>query len=371
MKLAADRHALHAALQQVGSIITSTIARPIYQSVKLDARGDSVYLSATDLEIGLMARVLDVEIEQEGVVLVPHARVAAILGATPDETVSLVGDAESVTIKSSDSTFRIVAEDPSDFRDVPTLSDGATVEVDPRVLEYMVRHTSFAVADERGGRFALNGLLFSVDEQGNAELVGADGARMANVKKKTSNPDGISINCIVMKKGMEQCARLGRLSEKPLRIQVTDTEFLAENDLGRLCCQLVEGKFPNYREVIPRESKIKIEMPTVPFLSALRRAAFLTSEQSKAVEFHFSRGELVLNASAPDVGEGEVRMPVEYEGEKVSITFNPEYVEEMLRTIDRENVRMEFSDSRSPCLLRSGTDYMYVVSPVVQEEAVR
>jgi len=370
MKLAADRHALHAALQQVGSIITSTIARPIYQNVKLDARGDSVYLSATDLEIGLMARVLDVEVEQEGAVLVPQARVTAILGATPDEIISLSGDADSITITSSDSSFRIVGEDPSDFRDVPSLSEDASIEVDPRVLEYMVRHTSFAVADERG-RFALNGLLFTVDEQGTAELVGADGARLANVKKKGSNPDGISINCIVMKKGMEQCARLGRLSEKPLRIQVTDTEFLAENELGRLCCQLVEGQFPNYREVIPRESKIKIEMPTVPFLSALRRAAFLTSEQSKAVEFHFSKGELVLNASAPDIGEGEVRMPVEYEGEKVSITFNPEYVEEMVRTIDREHVRMEFTDSRSPCLLRSGTDYIYVVSPVVQEEAVR
>ncbi len=279
MKLVCDRAALHAAFQHVGSIITSTIARPIYQNVKMEVSGDSVYLSATDLEVGLRIRVDKVDISEEGCVLFPEARVSPILGATPDESVSLVGDEGAVTIESSDSKFRILAEDPSDFSDIPLLSEGAALEVDPDVLRYMVRRVSFAAADERG-RYALNGVLLIADAQGNLEMVAADGARLASVRTKASNPEQLQVDSIVMKKGMELASRLAGLSEKPLRIQVTETQFLAENDAGRMCCQLVEGQFPDYRAVIPRESKKKIELPTKPLLNALRRAAFLTSEQT-------------------------------------------------------------------------------------------
>ncbi len=114
MKLVADRAALHAAFQHVGSIITSTIARPIYQNVKMEVVEDNVYLSATDLEVGLRVKVDKVEIEEKGAMLLPEARVSPILGATPDETVSLVGDESGVTIESSDSKFHIVGEDPAD-----------------------------------------------------------------------------------------------------------------------------------------------------------------------------------------------------------------------------------------------------------------
>jgi DNA polymerase-3 subunit beta len=367
MKLTADRRALHAAFQHVGSIVTSAIARPIYQNVKLDAKGADLFLSATDLEIGLCIKASKVQVEQEGSVLVPEARVTPILGATPDETVSIAGDESGITIETADSKFRVLGEAPAEFGDIPSLQGDAAIEIDPDVLQYMVRRTTFAAADERG-RYALNGVLLVVDEQGSIELAAADGARLANVRKKVSNPGKTKIDCIVMKKGLEHAARLASLSEKPLRVQVTQTQFLAENDIGRMCCQLVEGQFPNYREVIPRDCKIKIELPTKAFLNALMRAALLASEQTRAVDFTFSAGLLTLSSHSPDLGEAEVRLPVEYKGEKAQVAFNPQYIEDMLKVVERETMKMEFNDSRSPCVLRSGVDYVYVVSPVVREE---
>jgi DNA polymerase-3 subunit beta len=343
------------------------VARPIYQNVKMEALNGDVHLSATDLEVGIRIKAQGAIVEQEGVVLVPAGRVSSILGATPDETVALSGDESSVTIHSSDGVFRMVAENAEGFVDVPSLAADAAMEVDPEVLQYMVRHTIFAAADERG-RYALNGVLVVVDEKGAFEMAAADGARLANVRKKLSNPATQSVDCIVMKKGLEQAARLAALSDKPLKMQVTETQFLVENEAGRLCCQLVEGQFPNYREVIPKDCKMKVELSTRPLLNALTRAAFLTSEQTRAVNFTFTKNLLTLTSQSPDVGEAEVRMPTDYQGEETSIAFNPTYIEEMLKTVGRESVKFEFNDGRTPCVLRSGTDYTYVVSPVVKEE---
>ena len=368
MKLTADRQALHTAFQHVGGIITSTISRPIYENVKLEATGDGVYLSATDLEVGLRVKAEKIKVEEEGAVLIPEDRIAPLLRTTPDETVSLDGDESGITLKSSDGRFHILGQDPADFADIPPLPDGAPVEIDPAVLNYMVSRTSFATAEEKG-RYALNGVLLMLDEEGTFEMVAADGARLANVEKKASNPEGQTIDCIVMKKGIQQAARLGGLSDEPLCIQVTENQFLAENSVGRMSCQLVEGQFPNYREVIPRENKNKAVFPTKAVLNALRRASFLTSEQTRAVDFGLSEDSLILTSQSPDLGDAEVRVQIDYSGDEADISFNPQYIEDVLEIVERESVKFEFNDRRSPCLLRSGVDYKYVVSPVVREEA--
>jgi len=367
MKLVADRQALHSALQHVGSVISSTITSPIFRNVKMEATKDSVYLSATDLEVGLRIKVDKVEVKKPGCVLVPELRLSPILRATADEQVSIESEGSAVTIKSEDGRFRLVGEDPADFNDIPEMPSGAVVEVDPDVLQYMVRRTLFATADERG-RYALNGLLVLVDAHGTFEMVAADGARLADVRKKASNPKKLTMDCIVMKKGIDQAAKLSSLSEEPLRMVATERQFLVENNIGRMCCQLVEGQFPNYQEVVPRDCKIKVELPVKALLNGVERAALLTSEQSKAVDFAFSKGQLVLSSKAPDLGEAEVRMPADYDGDELTISFNPDYIREVLQVVERETVKMEFDGPHAPAVFRAGVDYQYVVSPVVRGE---
>lgn len=368
MKLTADREALHTAFQHVGGVITSAISKPIYENVKLEAKSDGVFLSATDLEVGLRIRANKVEVEEEGSVLVPENRVARLLRTTPDDTITLEGDSGELTLISSDGHVRILGQDPEDFADIPPLPEGEAIEMDPVVLRYMVNRTTFATAEEKG-RYALNGVLIQIDEEGTFEMVAADGARLADVTKKASNPVGEEVDSIVMKKGIVHAARLGELSDEPLRIQVTENQFLAENSAGRMSCQLVEGQFPNYREVIPRDNKNRATLPTQKLLNALRRASYLTSKQTRAVDFEFTEDNLVLKSQSPDLGDAELRIDVEYRGEDTEIAFNPQYIEDMLETVERESVKLEFNDKKSPCLVRSGVDFQYVVSPVVREEA--
>ena len=368
MKFVASREALYHGFQRVGSVVSTSIQQPVYRNVKLQAAGDALWVSATDLEVGLALRVPEVQIEQEGVVLLPPVRVSPILGATPDQQVAMSEDDGAVTIETGDGKFRILGEDPSDFPEIPPLPESGVVEIDPEVLKYAIRRTVFSAADERG-RYALNGVLFVVGKDDSIEMVAADGARLAHVKKKVSNPEGVKAEFIVMKRGLEQLAKLADYGKDPVRFAATENQFLAENDAGRIFCQLVEGQFPNYQEVIPAEGKVRVQLPARELLSAVRRAGFLTTEQARVVDFQFVPGELCITAESPDIGRAEVRLPIEYEGDEAVISFNPEFLEDMLGIVERDVVKMRFNDRRSPCVVKSGLDYTYVVSPVIREEA--
>lgn len=368
MKFVANREELFHGFQRVGGVISSSIQQPIYRNVRVEAQGEALHLSATDLEVGLRLTIAPVRVEEEGVALLPHARVSPILGATPDEEVTFSESDGTAVIETSDSNFRILGEDPADFADVPELPADGVVEIDPDVLKYMIRRTAFAAATEKG-RYALNGVLFVIGADDSIELVAADGARLAHVRKKVSNPAETTGEFIVMTRGVEQLARMADYSKDPVRFAATETQFLAENSAGRMVCQLVEGQFPNYQEVIPSESKVKVELPVRELLSAVRRAGYLTTDQTRVVDFTFMEGSLAITAESPDVGRAEVRLGVEYEGEEATIAFNPEFVEDVLAIVEREGVKMRFVDRRSPCVMKSGMDFTYVVSPVIREEA--
>ena len=196
MKLQAETEALHDAFQYSGSIITSSMPHAVYENVKLAATSEGVWLSATDMEVGLRVKVPDVEVEEEGVILLREANVSKILGATPDDEISLETEEDVAYIRSSDSEFRLLTHPAEEFEDINEPGEGESIEIDPAVLRYMVRRTRFAAAEERG-RYALHGILIEIEKSGDLYMVAADGARLALVKKKADNPSELAFDCIV------------------------------------------------------------------------------------------------------------------------------------------------------------------------------
>ncbi len=368
MKIVANRDKLHRGLQRLSGVVGTSAQQPIYRHVKIETIDEGLCLSATDLEVGLALTVEDVQIEKSGAVLLPHDRISPVLGATPDEQVELSEDDGAVVILTENSRFRLLGEDPSEFSPLPELPGDGVVEVDPEILTYMVRRTVFSTADEKG-RYALHGVLCVIGKENTIELVAADGARLAHVRKKASNPDGIETEFIISREGLEQLAHLADYGTGPVRFGTDEGRLVARNDAGRLVCQLVEGQFPNFREVIPSESKISVQLATRELLSAVRRASYMTTEETQVVDFAFDKDILTITAESPDVGQAELKMPIEYEGEQAEISFNPEFLQEMLAVVERESVKIRFTDRRSPCVIKCGLDYTYVVSPVIREDA--
>ena len=366
MKFVAKTKALHEAFQYAGSVITSSVIAPLYQNVKLEASPDGVSIAATDLEVELKINVRDPQVEEEGALLVPQSTVSSILGATLDEEVTLESTDDVTELRCSDGKFRLLSEPVEDYQEISVPQDEGFVEIDPEVLAYMVKRTAFAAAEERG-RYALNGVLVVVDGD-SIEMVAADGARLALVKKKVSNPQGLSLNCIVNKKAMEQAARLALMEEGPVKLRATERLFAVESPMGFVCSLLVEGNFPDYKAVVPTEPSVRVELPRAPLANAVRRASFLTTRGTRAVDFQFSEGTLTIRSESPDLGQSELSLKVEYEGEGAEISFNPEFLEEMLQLVERDTVKLEFTDKGSPCVIKSGFDFVYVVSPVVRED---
>jgi len=367
MKLTAKTKSLHEAFQYAGSVITSSPIAPIYQNVKLETSDNDVYVTATDLEVELKIKVLDVNVQEQGTLLAPQATVSSILGATPDEEITLESADGVVELNSSDGKFRLVCEKAEDFEEIAVPETDAFVEIDPDVFASMVRRTTFAAAEERG-RFALNGVFLTVDGKDDIEMVAADGARLALVTKKVSNPHSLSFDCIVNKKALELAARLASLAESPVKIWTTERLFCAENERGFVCCLLIEGSFPDYKAILPRESVIRVELPRVQLANVIRRASFLTTRDTRAVDFQFTEGLLTIRSESPDLGQSDLKLPIDYKGEAAEISLNPEFLEDMLQLVDSDTVKMEITDRGSPCLIKSGFDFIYVVSPVVREE---
>ncbi len=367
MNFTADRETLFNAVQHVGGVITSSLSRPMLKNVKLDVEEDAVYVSATDLEVGICIKVDDVKVEETGSVLPVEDRLSPILRTTPGDKIKIYGDESSITIESNDGQVKLLSEDPENFPKIEKVGK-KTFEIDPEILNYMVSRTEFATAQEKG-RYALNGILVKLDEEGNLDIVAADGARLANVMKKVVNDEGNEIDCIVSKKGIHEASKLANLcKDEPILIEVTESSLRAENSRGWMTCQLIEGQFPNYKEVIPSNCKNKVEINKSMLANAIGRASLMASDRSRSVDFEFTEDNLLLSSESPDLGNAHIKLSIDYDGESEKVTFNPEYLLDMLQAVKRESIKLEFNQRNTPCLFKSGKDFIYVVSPVVRDE---
>ncbi|MFP4057297.1 MAG: DNA polymerase III subunit beta [Candidatus Brocadiia bacterium] len=365
MKITSQTEALHTAFQIVGSVVQPRPTRPILATVLLRAADDTLELQATDLEIGIRFTVPDVQIEEEGAIAVPQARVAGILRETADETVTLSTDDRHCVITASDSVFRLPMESAEEFPDLPRLDQEKAYELDRNELVEMTSKTTFA-AHKGKHRYALNGVLLVISEK-KIEMVATDGRRLAHIERKAENPEGTDESVIVPTKALDQLLKVLTDEDERVRVNIAENQLVAKTLRATISTRLVEGHFPPYESVIPSDCDKKLEVRRESFHSAVRRAALLTSEESSSVVLHLQEGKVEVTSAAPETGEARVEVAVDYSGPALEIGFNPEFLTDFFRAVDDETVRMELRDASSAGILRAGKDFLYVVMPVSRE----
>lgn len=368
MKIKCPAALLHGAFQSAGSFVQQRPTRPILGDVLLRVRDGQIEIQATDLEIGirLLVQGEGVEVIEEGEIVVPQARVASILRETaPEEVIELRSEDAHCVITSSDSEFRLPTEVPDEFPEVATFDEGRAYEFESKDFVEMVTKTAFA-AHKGKHRYALNGVLIAI-KPSKTEMVATDGRRLAHIEKKMKNRAGTDEAVIVPTKALEEVIKVLTDDDAKVQLSVSESNVVAKTKKATICARLVEGHFPPYESVIPRDYKSKVDLPTERFHSAVRRAALFTTTDSAAITLRFSSGRVDVTSSAPDTGEARVSLPVEYTGADLDISFNPEFLTEFLRVLSDETVRMEFRDSSSAGLFRAGKEFIYVVMPVSRE----
>ena len=362
MKIRCETKKLHEAFQAVQSIIPPRSTKPILANVKMLAKGNEIQLLATDLEVGIRRTVTEVEVLEAGACIAPAARTAAILREAGDTTVELTASKTSCHISYEESNYDLVSEDPDEFPDVPDFEEGAALEIERDTLREMIHRTAFAAAREKT-RYALHGVLFKVKKD-NLTMVATDGRRLAYVRKKAAKATKEEHSVIVPSKAMRELEKLTEAAEEPVKLRIGERSIIAKVGHTVLSSRLVEGQFPDYEAVIPKDCDKKMSLGADRFLSAIRRAALFTGEEARSIRLHLTKGKMLLLAESPDLGKAEIELELDYKEGEVEIGFNPDFLADALRVVGPAEIKFELKDSAGPGLLREGKDYIYVVMPV-------
>ncbi|MEL7471797.1 MAG: DNA polymerase III subunit beta [Planctomycetota bacterium] len=382
MHVICDRAALLDAINIVSGVVPSRTPRPQLTGLKLTARksGDvgELLLAGTDGDIALALTLAQIDVKKEGEALVPADKIRQIVGAEDHEpTLTIQTDAETCVITGADATFKVYGFPPNDFPPIPDFNATAqhaktTLTQDAGTLIELIDRTLFATARENS-RYAINGVLLNRDGK-KLEMVATDGRRLALAKANLKDA-GEASSCIIPTKALNVLGKLLDEPDETVHAAITDNQavfLIGARDTdgpGRatLSTNLVEGVFPPYEDVIPKDQDKKVTFDRDVLFSGVRRAALLTNEESRGVRLAFT-GEgkqLELTSRAPEMGEANVQLDLaDYHGDDIEIGFNPTFILDALKVIPDPEVIMELKAPNKPGLIKSGNDFMYVVMPV-------
>jgi len=368
MRVSFNRSALAEALGLVVSVVPSRTPKPVLKCVRITASGKEVRICATDLEVGLNHLISEVEVEREGEAVVEADHLSAIVRESTDDV--LVFDVEGTTcqIRGADSHFTIYGQDPKQYPTVRTLAEGeADIVMSLEQLQLGIQQSLFATAKE-SSRYAINGVLWEIKGK-KLMFVATDGRRLARCRVDLEKPPAKDIaerKMIVPAKTMALLEKLGSREKESVAVKLVDNQVLIKYANVVVSSNLVEGNFPKYEDIIPSDYDKKLSLPTEAVFSAVRRAALLTSEESKGIRFSVGKEKntLVFSGSSPEAGAAEVSMPIEYKGQPIDIGFNPQFLTDVLRVIQTPEFDLELGQPDRPGVLKSGNDFLYVLMPI-------
>jgi DNA polymerase-3 subunit beta len=381
MKVVCDRGALLEAVNLVAPVVAVRSPRPQLSCVKLNAvRGDSggeLRLAATDADVSISLSTAHVDVQQEGEALAPADKLRQIVQAEDAEdhlTLETTGES-ALEIRGQDAKFTVYGFPPEEFPPAASFpSDRGEITLEAGELEGLISRTLFATSKE-SSRYAINGVLVNIEGK-KIELVATDGRRLALASGSVAgNKVDKPVSAIIPTKALTQVAKLLGDPNEVVRLAITENQAvfaLGEADQAPravLSGSLVEGAFPPYQDVIPKDQDKKATFEVSSLTSAVRRAALLTNEESRGVRLRIARSggdaTLHLSSRAPEMGEASIDLTVpSYEGEEIEIGFNPQFITDALKVVDEPQVVVELKAPNRPGVFRCGSDFTYVVMPV-------
>jgi len=370
MKAQFNRSALAEALGLLTSVVPARTPKPILSCLKITAEEKDVRICATDLEVGINYLVSEVQIEQPGEVVVPADRLAAIVRESLDEVLLVEADEGLCKITGADSHFTIYGQEAKQYPAVPGFDGEADLQISLENLQAGIEQCLFATAKE-STRYALNGVLWLVKGK-KLSMVATDGRRLVRTRvplasapkqpeEQTASP---TAQIIVPAKTMALLDKVGGGEKDIVAVKFVDNQILLACTNVVISSNLVEGSFPKYEDIIPTDYDKKVSLSTEATLSAVRRSALLTSEESRGIKLSLGKNSLVFSGSSPETGDARIDMAVDYKGQPIEIGFNPQYLTDMLRVIRTGQLELQLGEADRPGLIKNAKDFLYVLMPI-------
>jgi len=366
MKLIIPKDQIITGLPAVQTIVGSRTTLPILSNVLMRAENGLVEFTATDLDVTISCTV-QAEIKEAGSSTLPVKRLFGIAREMPGNSIEFEVDAKNIaTLQAGGSFYRIHGLASEEFPPVPTFNNDRKLTLPLDKFKSMLRRSAIAMSTDES-RYVLNGIFmkFGTDK---VTMVATDGRRLAMDEEDVDAPGATEGSFILPTKA---CNELNRLIQGPGEVDICFTENQAsftirpqEGAPVLVISKLVEGSYPNYQQVIPKETKERIALNREELHQALRRAEFMTSEKSNSVKLSFGKNRLDITANTPEIGEGRESLAINYKGRDISIDFNPGYLMDPLKVVETDEVFFELTDELSPGLLKINGPFLYVLMPM-------
>ena len=354
-------------VQKVQGVVESKGAMPILSHLLVTTEDKGITLKATDLEIGMMG-FYEAEVVKPGAVTLSARKLFDILKELPNADVRLVKEEnEWVTLTCGKARFRLPGLPAADYPKLPEYSQDAVMEFSGKQLKEMIRKTLFAISPDET-RQALNGLLLEI-EKDKVNLVGTDGHRLSLVKRPAGKNNGASPDpggYLLPKKVLSELVKSVEDEETIYQFSVKDNQLAFIHDKEVIVSRKIDGKFPNYRQVIPSDNHLQIAVNKEDLVHALKRVALFADEKSKMVRFEIREGNLTLISDNTELGAAREEMEIGYQGEEVIIGLNARYVLDVLSVVEANEVILNLKDQNHSCLITVGedADFMSIVMPM-------
>ncbi|HWV37983.1 MAG TPA: DNA polymerase III subunit beta [Vulgatibacter sp.] len=356
---------LSRALYRAQGIVEKKATLPILSNVLLEAKAGTLKVTAFDLEIGMISEHR-AEVLTEGRLAVSARHLYDIVKMLPEPTVVLKQSQNHyLEITCGASHFRIVGSPADDFPSLPVLAKIPFVQVRPKQILEMIELTSFAISTDET-RFNLNGVFFEPVEGGGARMVSTDGHRLSLVERSIEGDFSLGRGVILPRKGIQELKRLLGEGGDEVKLGLAENSAVLSRPGLTLLMQLVNGQFPEYGQVIPKESARTVRVERMRLLETLKRVSLLSNEQSRTVKLEVGDAALRISSQNPDLGEAHEEIPIEGEGASLQIGFNARYLIDVLQVLTADEVTLELTDDLSPGVLHPAGDTTYtaVVMPV-------
>jgi DNA polymerase-3 subunit beta len=361
MKFNVAKDKLLDGLQTVQNIVSTRTTLPILSNVLIRAEDGVLRFTTNDLDVGMSCTV-EAKVEKGGGTTLPARRLASIVKELPAADVEVEVDSKNIaSIRCGQSFFKMMGLAEEEFPALPKLADAKVFTLRQKELKDALRKTAFAISTDET-RYVLNGILFSFKE-GKLTMVATDGRRLALVDLELEFPRGQEVDVIVPSKCVTELQRLlGEEGEIKMNVGENQVGFDVNGKV--LVSKLIEGNYPNYKQVIPPEAKERVTIERELLLTAVRRVSLLSSDKSNSVKLIFTKNNLEITANTPEVGEAHESLAVNFKGKEMSIAFNPGFLQDPLRNLTDDEVHIDLIDEMSPGVIKIGTPFLYVLMPM-------
>jgi DNA polymerase-3 subunit beta len=369
MKLTIQRENLLKGLQKSQSVAEKRSSMPVLSNVLLEAKDQQLHLTATNLEVSFIGSH-EANVSKEGAITIQARKFYEIVKELPFPEVS-ISEKENqwVNLSSGRKEYNLVGLPADEFPQVMKYEDISWVNMDAALLKEMIDKTIFAVSTEET-RYNLSGIYFEkVEDQDpvGLKLVATDGHRLSFILKPLPEVTKFAFDkgIIIPRKGMQE---LSRLLEESQQVQVAFQENTAifRKDESTLIMRLIDGDFPDYNTVVPKDCNRVLEVDRSGFVEMLRRMSIISTDRYRGIRCKIHADNMQIISNNPEIGDAREEIPVTYQGEEMTIAFNPRYFMETLAVMDSKVVSAKMIDESSACIISGEEDegFFAVVMPM-------